>query len=148
MNTQAIDTAQIDPVTKYLEDQIGWYDKKSSGAQRTFKRIKIVEIVSAALIPFLSAVNLPRVTLITSALGVLITILEGMLHLNQYEQNWIGYRATCESLRHEQFLYLGHAAPYAGSQDPRDLLAERVESIVFQENAKWASMRKPNTTSA
>ena len=43
-----------DPIFARLEDQIGWYDRHSRSAQKIFKRIKIVEILSAALIPFLA----------------------------------------------------------------------------------------------
>jgi hypothetical protein len=105
-----------DPIYARLEDQIGWYDRKASSAQHTFKRIKIVEILAAALIPFLAALNTYHklagaVTLVTGGLGVVITILEGILHLNQYQQLWTSYRSTCEGLKHEKFTYLGHAEP-------------------------------------
>lgn len=149
MATQAMNTTAVDPIMERLEDQISWYDRKSLTNQRYFKRIKIVEIAAAALIPFLSASNLPKATWITGALGVVITILEGMLHLNQYEQNWVTYRSTCESLKHEKYVYLGKAAPYAGSANAHALLAERIESLVSQEHAKWASVQqqaKPATT--
>jgi len=73
--------------------------------------------------------------------GVLIAVLEGMLHL-QYQQNWIAYRSTCESLKHEKYVYLGKASPYASAVDPHALLAERIESLVSQEHAKWASVRQ------
>ena len=78
-------------------------------------------------------------------LGVLITILEGALHLNQYQENWIAYRSTCESLKHEKYVYIAKASPYAGVADARALLAERVESLVSQEHAKWASSQQENT---
>jgi hypothetical protein len=82
-----------------LEDQIAWYDQKSLANQRYFKQIKMIEITAAALIPFLSASasSFPRMMWVTGGLGVVITVLEGMLHLNQYQQNWITYRSTCES---------------------------------------------------
>jgi hypothetical protein len=35
-----------DPITERLEDQIAWYDQKSLSNQRTFKGVKVVEIVS------------------------------------------------------------------------------------------------------
>ena len=125
-----------------LEDQIGWYDRKSMTNQRYFKRIKMVEIAAAAVIPFLSASGIPRLMWVTGGLGVVITVLEGMLHLNQYQQNWIAYRSTCESLKHEKYVYLGKAAPYASAADPHALLAERIESLVSQEHAKWASVQQ------
>ena len=148
MATQATNASTVDPIMERLEDQIGWYDRKSLTNQRYFKRIKIVEILAAALIPFLTAAKWQEMPWITGGLGVLITILEGMLHLNQYQQNWITYRSTCESLKHEKYVYLGKAAPYAASPDPHALLAERIESLVSQEHAKWASVQqqsKPET---
>lgn len=128
-----------DVVMARLEDQIRWYDAKSIHNQHVFKRIKVTELIAAALIPFLATLTVPYGTRIAAALGILITILEGMLHLNQYQSNWIAYRSTCEALRHEKYVYLGHASPYAGVSEPRALLAERVESLVSQEHAKWAS---------
>ena len=134
--------ASADPVMARLEDQISWYDRKSQVNQRAFRRIKITEIFAAALIPFLAVFKDGSVIYATAALGVLITILEGMLHLNQYQQNWITYRSTCEQLKHEKYVFLGHAGPYANAADPRALLAERVESLVSQEHAKWASVQQ------
>lgn len=135
-----------DPIYGRLEDQINWYDRKSRSAQRIFKRIKVVEILSAAAIPFLAALNYPHDKLVTAGLGVLITILEGLLHLNQYQQNWTNYRSTCEALKHEKYVYLAHAGPYATAADPRALLAEHIESTVSQEHAQWASVQRQAAT--
>jgi hypothetical protein len=137
---------ETDPIFDRLEDQIKWYDNKSVSNQRTFRRFKVIEIVAAALIPFLPALPLhsPYSSWATGGLGLLITVIEGLLHLNKYQENWISYRSTCEALRHEKYLYLGKASFYATAQDPHALLAERVESLVSQEHAKWVSaMQKP-----
>ncbi len=134
--------AQSDPIFGRLEDQIDWYDRKSRSAQRIFKRVKIVEILAAAAIPFLAGLNYPHDKLVTGGLGVIITILEGLLHLNQYQQNWTNYRSTCEALKHEKYVYLAKAGPYATAADPRAMLAERVESTVSQEHAQWASVQQ------
>jgi hypothetical protein len=142
MSTQATNALAIDPIMERLEDQIAWYDRKSLTNQRYFKRIKMVEIAAAAVIPFLATFNIPRVLWLTGGLGVVITVLEGMLHLNQYQQNWIAYRSTCESLKHEKYVYLGKASPYAIAADAHALLAERIESLVSQEHAKWASVQQ------
>ena len=136
------------PIIERLEDEIAWYDRKSLVNQRTFKRIKIIEIVAAALIPFIASFRFPQAPWVTGGLGVLITVLEGMLHLNQYQQNWSAYRSTCESLKHEKYTYLGKAAPYAAVVDPHALLAERIESLVSQEHAKWASIQQQAPSNA
>jgi len=134
------------PVIARLEDQIAWYDRKSLINQRAFKWIKMIAMVAAAMIPFMAALNTASVRWIISGLGVQITVIEGVLHLNQYHQNWITYRSTCESLKHEKFLYLHSAAPYLNVTDPHTLLAERIESLVSQEHAKWASMPQQEIT--
>ena len=118
------------------------YDRKSLVNQRAYKRIKIAEILAAAMIPFLAGLRVSYTGIVTGGLGVLITVFEALLHLNQYQQNWINYRSTCEALKHEKYTYLGKAAPYANIPDPHALLAERIESLVSQEHAKWASTQQ------
>ena len=142
-----------DPILQRLNDQLTWYSQKSRSARQAFKRIKIVEIIAAALIPFLTGRTFPQVpnlaNYIIGSLGVIITILEGLLHLNQYQENWTAYRATAESLKHEKFLYLAKAGPYATSTDPRVTLAERVEATLSQENSQWvATLQKSAQTKA
>jgi hypothetical protein len=129
-----------DPIWARLEDQIEWYDSHSSRNQRAFKRSKYVEIVAAAAIPVVTGYGgVPR--LVPAILGGLVLVVEAVLHLNQYQQNWRTYRATAEGLLHEKFLYLAGAAPYAGP-DPRAVLAQRVEALVSQENAHWVSAQE------
>ena len=126
-------------VTLYhFQDQIEWYDRKSGNNQKAFKYLKICTISAAAIIPILAKIN----GMVTASLGVFIVILEGLQQLNQYHSNWIAYRSTCETLKHEKFLYLGKADAYATVNDPHALLAERIESLVSQEHAKWASSQE------
>ena len=94
MSTGATKLPETDPIIERLEDQIAWYDRNSLTNQRAFKRIKMIEIVAAAIIPFVAAFSFSQAAWVTSGLGVLTTVLEGMLHLNQYQQNWIAYRST------------------------------------------------------
>lgn len=142
MSTADAKLPDRDPIMERLEDQLAWYDRKSLVNQRAYKIIKIVEILAAAIIPFLTSLGIPNTAIVTGGLGVLITVFEGLLHLNQYQQNWINYRSTCEALKHEKYTYLGKAAPYASVPDPHALLAERIESLVSQEHAKWASTQQ------
>src|SRR5215469_241211 len=87
-----------DPIMVRVDDQVAWYDRMSIANQRAYKRIG-VEIFAAAIIPFLVALGRPYIGVVTGGLGVLITVLEAMLHLNKYQQNWIDYRSTCEALK-------------------------------------------------
>jgi hypothetical protein len=129
-----------DPIMDRLDDQIAWYDKKSSHCQHFYKRIKLTEITAAALIPFVVGAHIPYAAWVAGGLGVLITILEGVLQLYQYQQIWVAYRATAEAMKHEKFIYLAKGGPYATAPDPHALLAERVEALGSQENSKWTSL--------
>jgi hypothetical protein len=141
----AIASSSSDPILDRLEQQIVWYDSKSASSMHWFKRIKITEMVSAAIIPLLAASHLLYAAIITGVLGVFITVFEGMLQLNQYHENWIRYRSTCESLKHEKYIFLAGATPYGTVENPRALLAERVESLVSQEHAKWESVQQEDS---
>ena len=81
MSAQAVNPAPIDLIMERLEDQIAWYDRKSLANQRTYKRLKVVEITFAAAIPLLSALTIPHLGYVAGMLGVIITVLEGLLHL-------------------------------------------------------------------
>jgi hypothetical protein len=129
-----------DVTLDHLQDQIEWYDLKSGSNQKAFKYLKVCTVAAAAIIPVLA--KLDGMSSVTAGLGVLIVILEGLQQLNQYHSNWIAYRSTCETLKHEKFLYLGRAGAYATVNDPHALLAERIESLVSQEHAKWASSQE------
>jgi hypothetical protein len=136
----ALDPATAgDPNFGRLEEEIQWYSRRSGRCQRLYKWLKFVEIVAAAAIPLLAGFGTPVEVL--AVLGALIVVLEGLQHVNQYQSNWITYRSTCEALKHEKFLYLAGAGPYE-VEHPHSLLAERIESLISQEHAKWVSAQK------
>ena len=122
-----------------LEDQIGWYDSKSRYQQQMFKGLKIATLACAAVVPLAAGIQAPA--LATGILGVAVVMIEAVQQLNQYHHNWIAYRATCEALKHEKYLFLATAGPYAAA-DAHALLAERVESLVSREHAKWIAVQE------
>ncbi len=138
------------PTVERLEDQITWYDNKSVANQRWHKTLKVTEIIAAAMIPLAAGFGASAIltgglsAILTGGLGVCIVVLEGLQGLNQYQQNWITYRSTCEELKHEKYLWLAKAGPYANAQSPDVTLAERVESLISREHAKWVSVREHN----
>src|SRR6266487_1140977 len=132
-------------IEQRLNDQIGWYDRRSITNKRWFKRLRFAEIVAAATIPFLSgfAGDSFPVKIAIGVLGVLVAVVASLLGLLQLQVHWIEYRATAESLRKEKFLFLTQTEPY-DKDDAFHLLVQRVEGLLSKENTDWAqSMMKP-----
>jgi hypothetical protein len=127
------------PAWERLEDQLGWYDRKSTQAQLAYRRVKLAELVVAAVVPVVAALRAPAA--LTAGLASVVVVLEGVQQLFQWQTNWVLYRSTAEALKHERYLYLGHAGPYADTGRER-VLAERVEGLVSQEHAKWTESRE------
>jgi Protein of unknown function (DUF4231) len=136
---------ELPPVWKRVDDQIHWYDKGSRRSKRWYLRLKVTQIVTAASIPVL-ATAWPEKAWIGGGLGAMIVVLEGLQQLFQHHSNWTQYRSTCEALRHEKYLWMAHAGPYARSERPDALLAERVEGLVSQEQSAWASTQQDKTS--
>lgn len=122
-----------------LIDQLNWYDHKSQHCQLWYKRLKVTQVIFAALIPATSLLPEICAKWMPSVFGVLITVLEAIQQLNQYSTLWFSYRATAERLKYEKYLFLSGAGAYKGllEQDRLVALAERVEKHISTEHANW-----------
>lgn len=137
--------------SEYLKDrltnQIYWYDRKSQWNQKWFKRLQVFQLVAAAVIPFLSgyiSTDTPNfwIKISIGLIGVLIAGSGAVVGLYKFQENWMEYRTTCESLRHEKYLFLTKIEPY-DTEKPFELLVKRVEAQISKENSNWAQyMRK------
>lgn len=134
-----------------LEDQIAWYDRKSGLNKKLYKNLKALQIVVTAAIPLTSIfLEGKSPAQFAAILGAMAVIAEGLLQLWRYQENWIGFRATSEALKHEKFLYLANAGPYAVAADAGQAakhevgrkLAERVEALISRESAIWIDSQK------
>jgi len=109
-------------IKQRLDNQIEWYDSKSSGNQRTYRRLRGIEIVSAAAIPLVAAaqsiVQIPTAVaaILMALLGSVVTVCTGFLALGNYHENWIEYRTICETLRKEKFMYLTRSDLYSNGR--------------------------------
>ena len=122
-----------------IEDQLEWYDHKSSVAQRKYKIVKLLQLLAAAAVPVSATTGAGATP--TAALGGALLVLEGLQQLGQYHRIWIDYRSTWEQLQREKFLFLAHAGSYAHARHPEQLLAERVEAVVAQETTGWSAIQ-------
>jgi len=124
---------------KRLDPQIRWYDKKAQSNKHCYKGLRILEIIIAAFIPFLTGyMTGPALLKFTiGSLGLLIVIITGIVSLCKLQENWIEFRTTYESLTHEKYLFETKTEPY-NTEDPFLLLVQRVETLISKENTNWA----------
>ncbi|MFC1569790.1 DUF4231 domain-containing protein [bacterium] len=134
---------QEDYLRNRLDDQIQWYDKKSISSQKAYKRIRSMEIIFAALIPLLSVISVYEglIKIIIALLGTAIVIFAGINGMNKYQELWIGYRTTTETLKHHKYLFEAQCTPY-NKNDAFVRLVENVEAIISREHSNWSSMIK------
>ncbi len=126
-------------LSERLEDQINWYDTKSQFNQKWFKRMRMVEIVCAAFIPLLSGLSssINHSEWIIGILGVAIAVAASASGMYKFQENWIQYRTSSETLKHEKYLYVTNSTPYIG--DNRfEMLVTRIESLISKENSNWS----------
>ncbi|MEC8325117.1 MAG: DUF4231 domain-containing protein [Pseudomonadota bacterium] len=121
-----------------VDDQIAWFDKTSQKNQRWFNVCRIIEITSAALIPFITGMWADKVAgqVVIGILGVLIAICAGLISLKKYQENWINYRATCEVLKKEKYLFISKCNE---SEHAFCDFVTRIENILAKENSQWLS---------
>lgn len=123
-----------------VDEQIGWYSKKSRSNQNWFKTIKMIELVSASVIPFVAGMgkDISLSPWILGFLGVAVAICAGATTLYHHHENWITYRTTSEMLKHEKYLFVTSSGPYA-EKEQFDVFVQRVESLLSKENLNWAA---------
>ena len=131
-------------IKERLDDQIQWYSKESRFNQKFHKLLRLTEIISAALIPFLAGMvgKIPYSTWIIGSLGVVIAVCAGASSLWKFHENWIQYRTSAETLKHEKYLYLTKSYPYneENKENALNYFVKRVENLISKENTQWARL--------
>lgn len=129
-----------------LDDQTAWYSHASRTNRRGHWALRLSSLTMAAAVPITATPQ--QSSLVPALLGAGIVVAEGAHELFRLQQNWTSFQATAEALKHEKYLYLAGAGPYRRLQNPRSLLAERVESLVSSETAQWVAIQRSQRTSS
>lgn len=127
-------------IEQRVDDQIEWYCAKSGWNQRCFKRLRILEMLCAASIPFVVTYVVDEsntLRIVAGVLGIIVAVISGVISLYRFQENWEQYRTTSESLKHEKFLYLTNAEPY-NHDEAFPLFVQRIESLISKENSSWS----------
>ncbi|MBP2644402.1 MAG: hypothetical protein H6Q67_2289 [Firmicutes bacterium] len=127
-----------------LEHQIRWYDQKSRTCQKTYKIMKLFELLLSSSIPLIIGFfpSYCEAKFLVSLFGATLAIFTGIHGLYNFHERWIQYRFVCEALRHEKYLFVNRCGRYKDKENPLGLFVERIEAILSQENTKWAHSSK------
>jgi len=130
---------------KYLEEryypQIDWYDKKANLNQNIYRIIQWIVIILAAVTPILVVIGGTWERWIAVIISALVAIGTSTLKAFKYQENWINYRTTCETLRKEIHFYNANVDDYENCEDPTSMFVRRVEAMISRENTLWVTVQ-------
>ncbi len=127
-------------VTGRYKNQIAWYDKKAFRNHNAYQVFQWVTIILSALTPILIVIAILGDILsiwISVGIAVLVAVFTTAMKTFKYQENWINYRTTCETLRKEKHFYDAGIQGYENVEDKEALFVERVESLISRENTLW-----------
>lgn len=126
-----------------IDDQIAWYGKKSATNKKYHLWSNALIIVFAALIPFFAGLDgesLVWTKYVIALLGVLTATITGISALYKFQEKWMTYRITGESLKREKILYQTGTPPYSSKTSSFNQFVSITESIMNNENAVWTQI--------
>src|SRR5712691_2446538 len=131
---------------RYL-GEIGWYDAKSMRNQVWYRTLQWGLILLSASTPVIIALaqksdSAPELKTLSLTTSVLVAILATSLKTFKFEENWVNYRTTCETLKKEIHFFDAGIDEYKDSQDKEGLFVKRVEALISRENTLWLTTVK------
>lgn len=134
---------------KRYEYDLDWYDRKARRNKFIYNILQWILIILSAITPVLIelrmeiAIGSDRFVYVATIFGVLVAILTAGLKTFKYQESWINYRTTCETLRKEQYYYQARLGDYRDAADREAVFVDRVEALISRENTMWLTTRKP-----
>lgn len=131
---------------KYLKEryhsQINWYDKKAISNQKAYRIFQWTIIILAAATPVLITIGGSWERWTAVVISFLVAVGTASLKTFRYQENWINYRTTCETLKKEIYYFEAKVDEYGDSDDPMGLFVKRVEALISRENTIWLTAHK------
>ena len=97
------------------------------------------------LIPLISIAKPINFEFFSATCAGAMLLCESFISISKHHDNWIDYRRTAESLKHEKYMFLTGTGVYKNEKDDFSLLVERCETIISSENINWANLQTDTT---
>ena len=132
---------------EYFEKRINvqqqYFSTAASKNKKKYQFMSLIKLILSLGVTVISA-NMSSNSLIVSISAATISLIEGVLLLFGYNDNWITYRETSEKIKSEEYLYETKSSYYKGldETDAFNTLVENIESIVNSCNCTWKEYSK------
>jgi hypothetical protein len=139
---------------RYLKEryqgELRWYDKRSARNKRIYYWVQSVVIGLAAITPAFAGTGLAKTgehvwaIWLTMVCSILVAIGTALLKTFKFQENWLNYRTTAETLKKEMVSFDTETGDYLGLDvvDRRALFVERVEAVISRESTLWLTTQR------
>lgn len=145
LRSHAMSDLPAEYIKNRVDDQIAWYDGKASFNKKRFHFLLVTVIVAGGLVPVCTLIGnivgadyKPPMQVLIASLGALVAILGSVVAVMRYQEQWLQYRSTSESLKYEKFMYLNSAGHY-DVENSFKLFVERIEGLMGRERVQWGN---------
>ena len=126
------------------EDQCRWYSGKASTNKLRYYifQTSIIVFSGIATLTVALGINFPDIEwirLLAITMTASVTVLASLQKVFRFQENWIEYRNTAESLKKERYLYCAGLEEYAKVESANTLFVARVESLISRQNMAWTT---------
>ncbi len=133
-----------------IEDQIDYYEKKSSWNKRLYYGLSIAAIVANALVPVLSLFIVTEthgsavIKVLVTALSSLAVVITMLLTLFSAKELWAKYRSSASNLTSLLHRYYTRTGVFEGLDDDQAflVLAKLSEEHFSEENKAWGELSR------
>jgi hypothetical protein len=127
-------------LTTRYDQLVAFYDKRAQQNKLGHRVCSVFIIcVSGILAPLIATGVLLRHPILGGFLSASVVIATAISSNFQFNENWLSYRKTWDTLRREPHLRDARAADYGNAADRNRFFVERVEAIASDEGTDWLS---------
>lgn len=131
---------------RYLEDrynnQMNWYAQKARHNRKVYQGLQTLVIIFSVITPILVVIGEGLLRWFAVVSSGIVAIVAMLLKTFKYQENWINYRTTRETLKKEIHYYKAKLFGYEEAEDPEALFVKRVEAVISRENTYWIYVQK------
>lgn len=141
-----IELSEQDYIKDRLLGQQKYHSKKATKYKKLYYFFTVIGLIMSLSIPIVSTLTVSgnAMKIITAILGALVSLCSTLLTVFKFQELWLSYRNTSESLKQIGYLYKTKTSPY-NKDDAFERLVLDCESLLNDNRNLWSnSFKKKN----